>query len=193
MLALGLVAAVAVGAGFAREGKPQCCSKPLASWGIFTPAQWSSLKSTIARRGFDAASIRVVSSTAIANSRPFALLAATSRTGATCVIPVEGSTLGATTCRLSKPLLLFTTPDTWTDPTAPGVPVHTVQATAVLGLVRPDVTGVVARDNLGHTTGVALVPAGRMGAFAAGFGDVTSLSAYGAHGRVLARLTLRTS
>lgn len=193
MLALGLVVAVAVGVGFGRSGKPQCCSKPLASWGIFTAAQWSSLTGTIARRGFDGSSVRVVSSAALANGRSFALLAATSRTGATCVVSVTGDALGPTMCRLSKPLLLFTAPDAWAVPATPGVSAHTVHATAVLGLVRPDVTAVVARDHRGNATGVALVAAGRMGAFAGSYADITSLRAYGAHGRVLMRVTLRRS
>jgi hypothetical protein len=190
MLALGLAVSVAVGVGFARAGRPQCCSKTTASWNVFTPAQWKTVTLQVERRGFDASSVRVVATTEIASRRPFALVAATSRTGATCVTAVVGTQLRATTCRLTQPLLLFTAPETWKNAAVPGTPAHTVHATAVLGIVRGDVNGVAALDHRGLLQGLPLMAAGRMGVFAGGFFDATSLRAYDAHSRVLARVVL---
>lgn len=193
MLALGLVAAVAVGVGFARAGKPQCCSKPTASWNVFTPAQWKTVTLQVERRGFDASSVHVIATTEIASRRPFALVAATSRTGATCVTPVIGTQLRATTCRLTQPLLLFTAPETWKNAAVPGTPAHTVHATAVLGIVRGDVNGVATLDHRGLLQGLPLMAAGRMGVFAGNFADATSLRVYDARNRVLARVAFPAS
>jgi hypothetical protein len=189
LLALGLVVSVAVGVGFARAGRPQCCSKSTASWNVFTPAQWKTVTLQVERRGFDASSVRVVATTEIASRRPFALVAATSRTGATCVTPVIGTQLHATTCRLAEPLLVFTAPETW-NTAVPGTPARTVHLTAVLGIVRGDVNGVATLDHRGLLQGLPLMAAGRMGVFAGGFFDATSLRAYDAHNRMLAHVVL---
>jgi hypothetical protein len=189
LLAVGVVTAAAIGVGFSRAGRPAfTASKPSASWGVFTPAQWQTVRRNVQRRGFDAATVRVVGTTS--SRRPFALVAATSSTGATCVTPVNGTMLGTTICRLSKPLVVFSAPVTWRDAAVPGTPAHTVHATSLLGIVRRDVSGVVAIDHLGRMQGIALMPAGRMGTFAAGFADATSLRAYDARDRVLARIVL---
>jgi hypothetical protein len=178
-IALGAAIAVAVGAGFARAGRPQCCDKPLASWGMFTPAEWTSVTGAIARRGFDGASIRIVSATELADRRPFALIAAASQTGTTCVVPVRGITVDAATCSLRKPLVLFTA--------------RTARETEVLGIARSDVAGVTATDTLGHRTGLFLIPAGRLQAFAGGFRDVTSIEAHDAYGHTLVRVAAPSS
>ena len=193
MLALGLVVALAVGVGFARSGRPQCCSKPTASWGVFTPAQWQTVTHQVERRGFDASSVRVVASTEIASRQPFALVAATSRTGATCVTPVVGTQLHATTCRLAKPLLVFTAAETWQNAAVPGARARIVHVTALLGIVRGDVNGVVTLDRRGVLQGLPLMAAGQMGVFAGGFFNATSLRAYDARDHVLARIVLPAS
>jgi hypothetical protein len=193
MLAFGVVlAAVTVGA-FARAGRSELISsKPLPGWGMFTPAEWQTVTLGIERRGFDPGSIRLVGGTDTTNHRPFGLIAGRSRTGATCVTPVKGTTLGLTVCKLSKPLVLFTAPETWKDAAAFGVPAHVVHATAVLGIARHDVAGIVVQDHLNRRTGMALIQTGRLTTFAAGFSDLASLRAFDAKNRTLARVVLRT-
>ena len=186
---LGLVAAVAVGAGFARAGRPSCCSTPQASWGAFTPAQWDTVTTAIARRGFDATSVQVVSAAGTPDGRPFALVAATRHGAAGCVLPVNGVHVGAAICRMTKPLVIFTTPDTWHDAAAPGVPARVVHATAVMGLARRDVAWLATHDDAGRAQGMPLLQAGPMRAFAGSFRDVASLRAYDGRNRELARVS----
>jgi hypothetical protein len=185
LLALGIVAAVATAGAFAGVGRPWVMSKPLPGWGVFTPAEWKTVSLRLERRGFDAASIRLVATTDTTKHRPFGLLAGRSRTGTTCVTPVRGTTLGTTVCKLSKPLVLFTAPLIWN---IPGTPV--VHATGVLGIARHDVAGIVVRDQDLQTSGVTLVQTGRLTTFAAGYRDLSSLRAFDAKNRTLARLVL---
>jgi hypothetical protein len=188
LLAIGVVAAVLTGGAFARAGqsdfKP---SKPQPGWGMFSPAAWRTVSSRIERRGFDAATIRLVGVTDTSDGRPFGLVAGRSRTGATCVTPVRGATVGATVCRLTKPLVVFSAPQTRTE----GTPPRLVHATAVLGIARHDVAGIVVEDSRAHPTGMILVQTGRMLTFASGFSDPSSLRAFDAKGRTLARVVLR--
>jgi hypothetical protein len=193
VLALGLVAAVMTGGAFARAGRSDFRpSPPQPGWGMFTPAAWKTVSSRIERRGFAAASIQLVGGTDTSDGRPFGLVAGRSRTGATCVTPVRGTTVGATVCRLTKPFVVFTAPQTWKDAAVPGVPAHVVHATAVLGIARHDVTGIVVRDSQHRgATGMSLIQTGRLTTFAGGFVDLASLRAFDAKNHTLARLVLR--
>jgi hypothetical protein len=191
LLALGLVAGVVTAGAFARAGRPEFTpSKPQPGWGIFTPEQWKALSLRVERRGFAAGSVRIVSAADTAGHHPFALVAGTSRTGGTCIVPVKGMTLGVTVCRLSKPLIVFTAPNTWRDAAVPGTPAHVVHAVSVLGIARRDVSGVVARGS-GMAMGLPLIGMGRLTTFAAGFRSGSTLRAYDAKNRTLARLVLR--
>jgi hypothetical protein len=191
LIALGIVAGIATAGAFARVGRPWVMSKPLPGWGVFTPAEWNTVARGAERRGFDAASIRLVGVTDTTNGRPFGLLAGRSGTGATCVVPVRGTTLGATICKVSKPLVVFTAPQTWKEAAIPGVPAHVVHATAVLGIARHDVAGIVVEDEQHRPSGMGLVQTGRLTTFAGGFRSLASLRAFDAKNRTLARLVLR--
>jgi hypothetical protein len=106
VLALGLVAAVVTAGAFARAGRSDFQpSKPQPGWGMFSAAEWKTLSLRLERRGFDAAGIRLVGATDTTKGRAFGLLAGRSRTGTTCVVPVTGTTLGATVCRLTRPFI----------------------------------------------------------------------------------------
>jgi hypothetical protein len=188
LLAFGLVAAVMTAGAFARAGqsdfKP---SKPQPGWGMFTSAQWDTLARRIEGRGFDAASIRLVGVTDTSDGRAFGLVAGRSHAGETCVTPVRGTTLGATVCKLSKPLVVFTAPQSWKE----GTPAKVVHATAVLGIARHDVAGIVVNDSLDRPSGMALIQTGKLATFAAGFRNLSSLRAFDAKNHTLARLVLR--
>jgi hypothetical protein len=184
---VGVVAAVLTAGGFARAGRPDFTpSKAPPGWGVFTPAQWKTVSLGIERRGFDAASIRLVNVTDTADHRPFGLVAGRSNAGTTCVTPVTGTTLGATVCKLSKPLVVFTAPQTWKE----GSPARIVHATAVLGIARQDVSGVVVSE-LGRQGGTFLIQTGRLKTFAAGFRNMSSLRAFNLKNETLARLVFR--
>lgn len=191
VLALGIVAAVVTAGAFARAGRSEFApSAPQPGWGMFTAAEWKTLSLRLERRGFDATSIRLVGATDTTKGRAFGLLAGRSRTGTTCVVPVTGTALGATVCRLRKPFMVFTAPQTWRDAAVPGTPAHVVHATAVLGVARHDVTGIVVEDKQHRLTGMALMQTGSLTTFAGGFAGVASLRAFDAQNRTLARLVL---
>ena len=193
LLALGLMAGVVTAGAFARAGRPAFTqAKPQPGWGVFTAGQWKTVSDRFAQRGLDAASIRLVGATDITGHRPFGLVAGRSRTGATCITPVKGTALGATICRLTKPLVLFTAPETWRDAAVAGTPAHVVHATAVLGIARHDVAGVVAEGEQNYHTGLSLIETGRLTTFAGAFRSVSSLRAYDAKNHTLARLVLHT-
>jgi hypothetical protein len=118
-------------------------------------------------------------------------VAGTTRTGATCIVPVTGMTLGPTVCRLGKPLIAFTAPNSWRDAAQPGIPARVVHAVSVIGIARHDVSGVVARDDGGMAQGLPLIENGRLRTFAGGFRSLSSLRAFDAKNRTLARLVLR--
>jgi hypothetical protein len=191
VLALGVALAAVTAGAFARAGHSEFTSETRPGWGMFTPADWKTLSLGLERRGFDAASIHLVDVTDTTRGRRFGLIAGRSRTGATCVTPVTGTTLGATVCRLTKPLVLFTAPQTWKVGAAFGTPAHVMHATAVLGIARHDVAGIVVRDSLDHPTGVTLIRTGPFLTFASGFADPSSLSVYDAKPRLLEHLVLR--
>jgi hypothetical protein len=192
LLALGVVLAAVTAGAFARTGHSEFTTETQPGWGMFTPAEWKTLSLRIERRGFDPASIRLVGVTDASDGRPFGLVAGRSRRGTTCVTPVRGTTLDATVCKLTKPLVLFTAPQTWKVGAAFGTPAHVMHATAVLGIARHDVAGIVVEDSLEHPTGVTLIETGRLLTFTSGYRDATSMRVYNTKGRLLTHLVLRT-
>ena len=192
LLLVGVVLAAVTAGAFAHAGRSGfTTSKPLPGWGVFTPAEWKTVSLRLEQRGFDAASIRLVDATDTTHHRPFGLVAGRSRMGTTCVTPVKGTTLGTTVCRLTKPLVVFTAPETWTQAAFAGKPAHVVHATAVLGVARHDVAGIVVEDPQFRPSGMVLIRAGRLLTFAAGFARLSSLRAFDAKNKTLARLELR--
>jgi hypothetical protein len=192
LLLAGVVVAAVTAGAFAHAGRSGFTpSKPQPGWGLFTRAQWKTLSLRVERRGFATGSIRVVSAMDATGHRPFALVAATTGTGATCIVPVRGMTLGLTVCRLSTPVLVFTAPSTWRDAAVPGIPAHIVHAVSVIGIARRDVSGVVARGASGMVQGLPLIEEGGLRTFGGGFRSLTSLRAFDAKNRTLAHLVLR--
>jgi hypothetical protein len=192
MLALGVALAAATAGAFARAGHSEFTSETRPGWGMFTPAEWKTLSLGLERRGFEPASIHLVGVTDTSDGRPLGLVAGRSRTGATCVTPVKGTTLDATVCKLAKPLVLFTAPQIWKVGAAFGTPAHVMHATAVLGIARHDVASIVVEDSLEHPTGVTLIQTGRLLTFTSGYREATSMRVYDTKRRLLAHLVLRT-
>jgi hypothetical protein len=181
MLAVGALLAVSLGGVVLAKRGSSAPFKPSPSWGVFTPAQWSSVSAGIEQRGFPAAGIRVVQAVGEQGRRPFALIAATSARGPTCFVPVRGVALGATVCRIAKPVVLWTEPDRW----------HGIRVTNVLGLARHDVVGVSADQVLGgrrSVAGLVLVSGPGPSTFAGGFAHLSVLRARNAQNRVLLHL-----
>lgn len=142
-------------------------------WGWLYPAEkWDDVKTSFTRRGFEPGSVHVVTATTVANGRQFALIGARTETGHTCLAVARGTSLGATICRISKPVMVFYARDT----------------RSILALVRGDVT--VTMISQGREGGIAAVPTGIGFAFNSSFihrGD--RLRARDAAGRVLANIT----
>jgi hypothetical protein len=125
----------------------------------------------------------------LANGEPFALIGARSKAGHTCFAVARGVALGHTICRISKPVMVFTAPDTCA-PCSPGGP--PLKTRTILVLVRGDVTATMISH--GHESGIGVVPAGAGFAFnysPARNGD--RLRARDAAGHVLASITFRSS
>jgi hypothetical protein len=166
--------------------------KPLASRGVFTPAQWKSVSASVQRRGFAASSIHVVEAVGEHDKHTLALVSATSHAGRTCFVPVQGLKLGQTICHVTKPVVLFTAPDYWIAAATGGKPAHRVSVTNVLLVARRDVTGITVDqlfDGRRTVQGLPLIEdSGRL-TFAGGFADASVLRARNARGRVLFRLT----
>jgi hypothetical protein len=193
MLAVGMVLAASLGGFVLAQRGSSASFKPSASWGVFTPVQWSTVRDRVEGRGFVATSIRVVGAVQQHDKRAFALIAAESTTGKTCFVPVHGLKLGRTICRVTKPLLVFTAPDYWIDPAAGGRPAHTVRATDVIGIARRDITGVsvdYASYGRRYVQGLPLIGVSGALTFAGGFANASVLRARNASGRVLVRLDL---
>jgi hypothetical protein len=186
ILAVGLLAiAAAGGLAATHSGSAPARSSP-ASWGLYSPTDWSRLATSFARRGLAADSVRVVTGTALQNGRPFALLGGRTRNGRTCFAVARGAALGATVCRFSKPVTLFEAPETCA-PCSPGRrPLKTLE---LLGLVRADMT--VTMISQGRESGLGVVPAGSGFAFNADARNGDGLRARDASGRVLAAVHFR--
>jgi hypothetical protein len=116
--------------------------KPLASGGVFSSSVWETVKQRLAQRGFSAASIRVLTSAGDSQrGKALTLLGASRPSGANCFIVARGTTLGASICRLAKPVTVFTARDQFSQLGAAGQR-HSVPATDAIGLIRRDVASV---------------------------------------------------
>ena len=196
ILLLGLVLAGSLG-GFALANRGSAATlKPSAAWGMFTDTTWEKIKGRVASRGFRPASVRVISAAGGQQDRDtgFSMLAASRPSGATCFIAVRRTTLGASICRLTKPVTVFAMSDTFTELTSNGRK-HSVVTTILVGLARPDVSGVaVSFMSFGRPwlQGQALLPAsGGIHTFAGGYrGASATLVAFGVGGQALDRLAL---
>jgi hypothetical protein len=187
ILALGGVVIAAVGGFAVSQGRTSSSTKSPAHWGLYSSAKWNAVAANFARRGFARDSVRIVTGARLGNGQPFALLGARSNTGHTCFAVGRGTVLGATICRISKPLMVFSAPDTCAacSPGGPALKTH-----SILGLVRSDVT--VTMISQQREAGLAVVPAGPGFAFNTSFvrrGD--RLRARDASGGVLATMTFR--
>jgi hypothetical protein len=191
MAAAGALLAATLGGFVLTRSGSSAPSKPLASWGAFTPAQWKSVSVRIEKRGFAASSIHVVEAVTQWDKRPLVLVAATTVRGHTCFVPVQGATLAPTICHLTKPVVLFTAPDYWIQPASAGKPAHKILLTDVLGVARRDIAGISVDQLLeGHRSvqGLPLTESGDVLTFAGGFANLSVLRARNAGGRVLFRL-----
>jgi hypothetical protein len=148
---------------------------------LYSSAKWDEVKANSARRGFAPYSVHVVTATALANGRQFAIIGGRTSTGRTCLAVARGTAIGAPICRISKPVMVFYASDTGKAP---------VKSFSILGLIRSDVTVTVSER--GHEGGLGAVPAEIGFAFNS---DVVSgserLRARDAGGRVLANFSLR--
>jgi hypothetical protein len=168
--------------------------KPLASGGMFTPAVWEAVMQRVAHRGFNTPSIRVLTSAGDPRSgKALTLLGASRPSGAHCFIVARGTTLGASICRLAKPVTVFTARDRFSELGAAGER-HSVPATDAIGLIRLDVASVVmswkisGRPNL---QGLPLFEVSGVRAFGFSFrGTSGTLIARDAHGKTVSRLDL---
>jgi hypothetical protein len=188
-LAVGALAIAGIGAFALMQGRSSSSTKPLAHWGLYSAAKWDAVAMTFASRGFARDSVRIVTGTRLANGRPFALIEARSNSGRTCFAVGRGTVLGATICRISKPLTVFSEPDACAacSPDRPALKTRTI-----LALVRGDVT--VKRFSHGHESGIGVVPAGAGYAFNSSFVRTGErLRARNASGRLLASITFGSS
>jgi hypothetical protein len=188
ILALGVVAIAGVGAFAATQGRSSSSPKTPASWGLYSSEQWNAVTARLAQRGFSRGSVRVVTGTKLSNGQPFALIGGRSA-GRACFAVSRGSTLGATICRFSKPVTVFSAPDRCAA-CSPGGPA--TKTRSILALVRADVT--VTMVHQGRESGIGVVPAGK--GFAFNFSFVRSgdrLRARDASGRVLANISFPRS
>jgi hypothetical protein len=189
VLALGAVVIAAAGGFAVSQGRSSSSIKVTAHWGLYSSAKWDAVTASFARRGFARDSVRIVTASRLANGQSFALLGARLNMGRTCFAVARGIVLGATICRISKPLMVFSAPDTCAACSPDGPALKT---RSILGLVRSDVTATMISE--GHESGLGVVPAGP------GFAFNTSpvrpgdrLRARDASGRVLASITFRSS
>jgi hypothetical protein len=158
-------------------------------WGwLYSSEKWDVVKASFARRGFDPDSVKVLTATTLTNGRQFAIISGRTGTGRTCLVVARGTAIGATICRISKPVMVFYARDTCNICAPDGTPMKTL---SILGLIRGDVTITVSER--GREGGLGGVPAGIGSAFNVTFGSGTErvLRARNATGRVLASFSLR--
>jgi hypothetical protein len=155
-------------------------------WGwLYSAKEWNAVQRTFARRGFEADSVDVVTAIPLANGQQFAMISARSSDGRTCLAVARGTSLGATICHVSKPLLVFYARDTCAACAPSGPPLET---RSILGLARGDVTVTIVSQ--GREGGMAPISTPIGFAFQGGFihsGD--RLRARDARGRVLASVS----
>jgi hypothetical protein len=195
ILVAGVLLSASLG-GFVLLDRGQASGfKPLASGGMFTPGVWEAVKQRVAQRGFTAASTRVLTSAGGGpqSGKALTLLGASRPSGANCFIVARGTTLGASICRLAKPVTVFTARDHFYEIGASGRG-HSFPATAAIGLIRRDVASVAmswkvsGRPNL---QGLPLVEVSGVRAFGFSFrGTSGTLLVRDAHGKTVSRLDL---
>lgn len=156
-------------------------------WGsLYSSSNWDVVKANFARRGFDPESVHVVTAATLTNGQQFAIVGGT-KSGHPCVAVARGTAIGATICRISKPVMVFYASDTCAACSPGGNPVRTL---SVLGLIRGDVT--VTWADQGHEGGLGGVPAGIGVAFNSSFVSRSErIRARDATGRVVASFLLR--
>ena len=157
--ALGVVVIASAGAGSVLLSRktPDTTIAASPHWGLYTPTSWNVVATKFEQRGFNGASIHVVTGTKMASTgQPFAILGARSGSGRNCFAVARGAALGASICTVSKPLVVFAARDLCVA-CAPGrSPLKTL---TILALVRRDVTSVTMIDR-GHESGIVISPAG---------------------------------
>jgi hypothetical protein len=168
--------------------------KPTASGGVFTTAAWERVKRRVAQRGFNAASIRVVTSAGDSQrGKALTLLGASRPSGANCFVVARGTTLGASICRLAKPVTVFTARDQFDEIGAAGLR-HAVPATDAIGLIRRDVASVVMSWRIlgrPNVQGLPLFDVAGVRVFGFTFrGTSGTLLVRDAHGKTVSRLDL---
>ena len=137
---------------------PSSAIRTAPHWGLFSDAGWKTVATRLEQRGFASGSVRIVTGTSLMrNGESFVLLSARSKSGRTCFVVVRGTALGATICRVSKPLLIFSARDLCAACSPEGQP--PVKTVAILVLARRDVTSVQAIDGTNKSF-QPLVPAG---------------------------------
>ena len=189
LLVLGAVVVAAAAAFAAAQGRSSSSIKHSAHWGLYSAAQWNAVSVSFARRGFSRDSVRIVTGTRLENGQPFALIGVRSNAGRTCFAVGRGTVLGATICRTSKPLMVFSALDTCAA-CSPGGPA--LKTRTILGLIRADVTATMISQ--GREAGLGVVPARPGSAFNLSPvrpGD--RLRARDASGRVLVSITFHSS
>jgi hypothetical protein len=185
VIVAGLVAAALAGLGIQWSTFHAPVTR---EWGwLYSSEKWDVVKSSLARRGFDPASVKVVTATTLTNGQQFAIIGGRTNTGRTCLVVARGTAIGATICRISKPIMVFYARDTCTTCSPNGTPMTTL---SILGLIRGDVS--VTVSEAGHEGGLGGVPAGIGVAFNSNFvSGRERLRARDASGRVLASFSLR--
>jgi hypothetical protein len=180
LLAIAGTAAFAV-----TNGRSAPTVTPPSHWGLYSDSTWGVVASQFERRGFNRASVHVVTGTKLmVTGQPFALLGARSASGRDCFAVVRGTSLGSTICDVSKPLVVFIQRDVCA-PCAPGrTPLKTL---TILALVRHDVNEVTMTSH-GDESGLGIVPAGG-GTYAFNVGAVRNNSLLRARGTGTSILT----
>ena len=185
-----LIATAGVGSFlFSRDARTQATdTSPFPVGLAFTQAEWAKVTTTLARRGFDRTTLRVVSGMRLQSpNQPFALVRAASPSRGLCFVPVRGVHPGSATCstsgRLDKPLLVFAAADRLGDGR---------RATDIVGVAPNSVVGVSMIDHRGYESGVPLIPAaGGLWSFAGGYSDAKLVvRARLASGRITAQTEL---
>jgi hypothetical protein len=187
---LGSLAIAGTGAFAVTNGHSTPTVTPAIHWGLYSNSTWDAVAAKFERRGFNRASVHVVTGTKLmATGEPFALLGARSDSSRDCFAVARGTSLGRTICDVSKPLMVFTQRDVCAS-CAPGrTPLKTL---TILGLVRPGVNTVTMTSH-GDESGLAIVPAGD-GTYAFNVGAVRNNSLLRARGTgtsILAKIKLR--
>jgi hypothetical protein len=153
---VGLLALAGTGVFAVTNGHSTRTVTPPIHWGLYSNATWDEVAAQFEQHGFNRASVHVVTGTKLmGTAEPFALLGARSDSGRDCFAVVRGTTVGSTTCHVSKPLLVFTERDLCAS-CAPGR--TPVKSLTILGLVRHDVSTVTLTAH-GDESGLGISPA----------------------------------